>query len=50
MGLEELKQLIASNLDVTDFMDILGLDLADILDKFDDEINENFLEFQQAVQ
>jgi len=48
--LEELKQLIASTLDVTDFLDILGLDLVDILDKFDDEINENFLELQQAVQ
>lgn len=50
MELEELKQLIASTLDVTDFLDILGLDLVDILDKFDDEINENFLELQQAVQ
>lgn len=34
------KDLIASKLDVTEFLDILGLELIDIMDKFDDELNE----------
>jgi hypothetical protein len=38
---EELKDLIAAKLDVTEFLDILGLELTDILDKFEDEIAEN---------
>jgi hypothetical protein len=38
--MDELKLLIASNLDVTEFLDIIGYDLADLLDKMDEEIEE----------
>ncbi len=48
--LDELKALIASNLDVTDFLDILGYELVDILDKFDEEIEEHIVTIQQAVK
>ncbi len=37
---EELKDLIAVKLDVVEFLDILGLELVDIVDKFEDEIEE----------
>ena len=36
----ELKDLIIHNLDVMEFLDILGMELCDILDKFDEEIEE----------
>lgn len=38
---DELKDLIAAKLDVTEFLDILGLELVDILDKFEEEIAYN---------
>ena len=37
---EELKHLVAAKLDVTEFLDILGLELVDIIDKFEDELEE----------
>jgi hypothetical protein len=37
---EELKFLIAAKLDVTDFLDIIGYGLADLLDVLEDEIEE----------
>jgi hypothetical protein len=37
---DELKTLIVHNLDVMEFLDILGYDLADIIDKFEDECEE----------
>lgn len=37
---DELKDLIVAKLDVTEFLDILGYDLADIIDKFEEEIEE----------
>jgi len=37
---DELQDLIAAKLDVVEFLDILGLELGDILDKFEDEIEE----------
>ena len=37
----ELHDLIAAKLDVMEFLDILGLELEDILDKFNEEIDEN---------
>ena len=49
MGLDELKDLIIHNLDITDFLDILGLEFADIIDKFEEEIAENFDELQRAL-
>jgi hypothetical protein len=47
---DELKDLIVAKLDVTEFLDILGYDLADIIDKFEEEINEYHSEFVSAVQ
>lgn len=46
--LDELKAQIVVALDVTDFLDILGYDLVDIIDLFDDEIQENFTALQRA--
>lgn len=37
---DELQDLIAAKLDVVEFLDILGLELGDILDKFENEIEE----------
>ena len=37
---EELKLLIAANLDVIDFLDIIGYDLADLLEVLEDELEE----------
>lgn len=50
MSVETLKQLIVHNLDVTEFMDILGMELADIIDRFDDEIVENFELLLRSVE
>jgi len=38
---DELKLLINAKLDVTDFLDIIGYDLADLLDVLEDEIEEH---------
>lgn len=46
----ELHDLIAAKLDVTEFLDVLGLELVDILDKFEEEITENRLELLKACQ
>jgi len=48
--MDELKQLIIHNLDVEDLLDILGMDLADLVEKLEDEIEENFDELMKAVQ
>jgi hypothetical protein len=45
----ELKELIVHNLDVLEFFDILGIELADVIDKFDEEIEENHLALLNAV-
>jgi hypothetical protein len=49
MNIEELKELIVHNLDLTEFFDIIGLDLSDCIDKFDDEITDCFVELKRAV-
>ena len=49
MNLEELKDLIVHNLDITEFFDIIGIELAECIDKFDDEIQENFSSLVKAV-
>ncbi len=46
--MDELKEEIVHKLDVMAFLDILGLELADIIDKFDDEIEECFDELRKA--
>jgi hypothetical protein len=48
--MEELKTLIIHNLDIEEFLDILGMDLADLVDRFEDEIQENFTELMRAIQ
>ena len=45
----ELHDLIAAKLDITEFLDILGLELVDILDKFEDEISEHKEELLRAT-
>ena len=40
MDVDELKLNIAAKLDVTDFLDIIGYDLADLLEVLGDEIEE----------
>ena len=47
---EELKDLIAAKLDVTEFLDILGLELGDILDKFEDDIEDHQQELHRACR
>jgi len=46
---EELKELITAKLDVTEFLDILGYDLYDIIDKFEEEIHEHESTFVSVV-
>lgn len=46
--IDDLKELIVHNLDITEFLDILGLELSDIIDKFDDEIAENEVLLRKA--
>ena len=38
--MNELKQLIIHNLDVTDFLDIIGYGLEDLVELLEDEIEE----------
>lgn len=49
MDIEELKELIVHNLDISEFFDIIGQDLADFIDKFDNDITDFFVEFKRAV-
>lgn len=49
MNLQELKDLIVHNLDVSEFFDILGIELTECIDKFDEEIEENFESLVKAV-
>ncbi len=44
----DLKTLIAAKMDVTQFLDFLGLELSDILDKFDEEIETEQDRFYKA--
>ena len=48
--MDELKDLIAAKLDVTQFLDILGYELPDILDKFEEEINGLARELEAACR
>lgn len=50
MSLDDLKASIAAKLDVDEFLDVLGYELIDILDKFDDEIEENRVAYQEACR
>jgi NTP pyrophosphatase (non-canonical NTP hydrolase) len=48
--IEELKTLIVHKLDVVEFLDILGLELVDILDKFEDEIEKDHAQLVRACR
>lgn len=48
--LEELKARIVSAMDVTTFLDFLGLDLVDIIDLFDEELEENYSRLDRACR
>lgn len=48
MTLDELKDLIASKLDVAEFLDILGWTMFDLVEALEDEIRENKAELMKA--
>lgn len=45
---EDLKELIASRLDPLEFLDLLGYSMWELVEKFDDEIKDNFEELVKA--
>ena len=48
-NLEELKQKILLGLDLMQFLDILGVSYAEILEKFDEEITDNYETLVEAL-
>ena len=50
MNVDDLKLLIAAKLDVIDFLDIIGYDLADLLEVLEDEIEENIPQLVSACR
>lgn len=50
MSVDELKSLIVYNLDVVNFLDIIGISMEDLVDIFEDEIRENFDALACAVE
>jgi hypothetical protein len=45
---EDIKFLIASRLDVNEFLDILGWTMFDLVEELDDAIEEHFEELLEA--
>ena len=45
---DELKLLIASKLDVTEFLDIIGYTMFELVEALDEAIEENFHELCKA--
>lgn len=50
MSVDELKHLIIHNLDITDFLDLVGLDISDLVERFEEEILYNFDALVAAVE
>lgn len=50
MNVDELKQLIIYNLDVVNFLDIIGIAIEDLVEIFEDEIQQNFEALSSAVE
>lgn len=48
--IEELKALIVANLDVVEFLDILGLDMADLVNLLEEEIEKEHTRLQRACR
>ena len=47
---DELKELISHKLDVIEFLDIIGYELADLVDILEDEIEEHREDFVSACK
>jgi hypothetical protein len=47
---EELKLLIASKLDVVEFLDLLGYTMYELVEALEDEIDENRQELLKACE
>lgn len=47
--IEELKTLIIQCLDVTDLLDILGMDVGDLVEKLEEEIEQHADVLRKAV-
>lgn len=50
MDVEELKDLIIHNLDVVNFLDIIGIGMEDLVEIFQDAIKDNFDALVCAVE
>jgi hypothetical protein len=50
MNVDELKDLIIYNLDVVNFLDIIGVGIEDLVEIFEDEIKEHFDALVCAVE
>lgn len=50
MNVEELKALIVHNLDVMEFLDILGLELSDLVELLEEQIEESATQLQRACK
>lgn len=50
MNVEELKALIVHNLDVMEFLDILGLELSDLVELLEEQIEESASQLQRACK
>lgn len=48
--IEELKARIVAALDVTDFLDLVGCDLAYLVEIMEDEIEENYTRLDRACR
>jgi hypothetical protein len=47
---DELKDLIIANLDVVDFLDIIGYTLADLVEVLEDELEEHKSQLERATR
>jgi hypothetical protein len=48
--IEELKLLIAHNLDVIELLDILGISFPELLDILEDQIEDEYQELHRACE
>ena len=48
MDIQDLKTLIASRLDVEEFLDLIGWTMFDLVDALEEVIDENFEELLEA--
>ena len=48
-NLDELKAKIVAGLDLYQFLDVLEISFSELVDKFEDELEENYEEFVDAL-